>query len=70
MQILHKCRKFMQIRYQKGTGTKMHKCLYGPNRMLSQLNHLHPEICNSNKSTIITSYFAVEIFFLINLKMA
>ena len=26
---LHHCRKSMQIRCQKGAGTKMHKCLVG-----------------------------------------
>ena len=26
---LHHCKKFMQIMRQKGSGTKMHKCLVG-----------------------------------------
>ena len=30
MHILPYCRKLMQIRCQKGAGTKMHKCLDGP----------------------------------------
>ena len=34
-QNLHNCRKLIQIRCQKGAGTKMHKCLVGFNGFLS-----------------------------------
>ena len=40
MQILHHCRKFMQIRRQKGAGTKTHKCLVGMCNSVNIINVL------------------------------
>ena len=38
MHNLHHCRNLIQIRYQKGFGTKMHKCLVGFQDFISNLS--------------------------------
>ena len=74
---LHHCRKFMQIRCQKGASTKMHKCLVGYEYLSIEINHnkhlvkLISFIFNGHKWTRGIGLDGVrgllEIYFLIDL---
>ena len=63
---MHWCKTFMQIRCQKGEGTKMHKCLVGPSPntplkmlWLWQTNYNH----QTSNNKVTESFFFLLIFY-------